>query len=470
MKMRYWLLLITFAGVALRVFDLITAHPIGLDGIEYARVAEFFAAGDFGPALKSMRVPFYPIVTACFHLLVSDIELAGRLASLFFGLLLIPLCYLFVRRVFDEEKALFAATVVAIHPYLIRYSVLVLSESMATFLFTASVFSFYLGWMEKKLPFLACSGVLLTLAYLTRPEYLIYFMPLAGILLVRERRYFHTAVFITSFLWLAVAFLIFVRLDTGFWVIDRKMLLWQQRMGGTESSLRYLVGVISPLGAIKNLPVVIGHFCEAMFLPFFFLACFGLTGMKKPYRVLILVLVAIHIIGRSFVPHSTKRYSIEFVPIVMVLAVEGIRVVIAVLARYRQGKLIAAALFSVVAFLAVFMGFNTAEAGRELEKKAGLLLRSKNARVVAARFPISAFYARSGWIDLTQMAETTGNCQKLMEGLHVRKVEYIVSDSGLERDMPFIRGCLATAPPIANFTDQESHVRVYWLEPFSPSP
>jgi 4-amino-4-deoxy-L-arabinose transferase-like glycosyltransferase len=470
MKIKYWLLLIISAGIALRIFDLIMVPPIDLDGIEYARIAKLFADGDFGSGIKSMRVPFYPMMVACFHLLVGDIELAGRLVSLFFGLLLIPLCYLFVRRIFDEEGALFAAAVVAIHPYLVRYSVFVLSESMATFLFTASVFSFYRGWMEKKLPFLACSGVLLTLAYLTRPEYLIYFVPLAGILIVRERRYLHAGVFVVSFLWLAAAFVIFVRLDTGFWVIDRRMLLWQQQADGVESSLRYLIGAMSPLGALTNLPAVIAHFCEAICIPFFFLACFGFAGMQKPYRVLLLMLVATHILGRSFVPHSTERYSVEFIPIVMVLAGEGARVVGASLSRCRHGKLLATLFFFAIVLVAFVVGLNAREPRRELEKQAGLLLRSKGAKVVAARFPRSTFYARADWIDLTKMAETTGNCQKLMEGLRVHKVEYMVSDRGMERDTPLVRNCLAGATPIASFVDHENYVRVYGLESFMHSP
>ena len=107
---------------------------------------------------------------------------------------------------------------------------------------------------------------------------------------------------------------------------------------------------------------------------------------------------------------------------------------------------------------------------RELEKKAGLLLHSKGAKVVAARFPLSAFYAQTDWVDLTKMAEATGNCQKLVEGLRVRKVEYIVSDRGIERDTPLVRGCLVGTVPIADFADHKNYVRVYRLESFTHSP
>jgi hypothetical protein len=295
-------------------------------------------------------------------------------------------------------------------------------------------------------------------------------VPLAGILIVQDRRHLHAGVFVISFLWLAAAFLIFVRLDTGFWVIDKKMLLWQQQAGAAESSLHYLMGVISPFGALTNLPAVVGHFCEAMCIPFFFLACFGFTGTKKPYRTFLLVLVATHILSRSFVPHSTERYSVEFVPAVMVLAGEGIRAVGAFFARYRQGKLFATLFFSTVVFTAVFMGINAGEPRRELEKKAGLLLQSKGAKVVAARSPRSTFYARTDWVDLEKMAETSGTCQKLMEGLRFYKVEYIVSDRGMERDTPLVRGCLVGASPIANFADHEHYVRIYRLESFTHGP
>ena len=311
------------AGVLLRIFDSVSHGAIELDGIEYARAAELYAKGAFGLALKGVRVPFYPMIVGFFHLFIGDVEVAGRLASLFFGILLIPCAYLFAKRFFREEEALFVAAAVSLQPYLVRYSGTVLSESLATFLFTLAVFSFYRGWVEKKTESIGLSGILLTLAYLTRAEYIIYFIPLTCLLLFKERRHLDAGLFVVCFFVFGFAFLLYLRIDTGFWVIDKKMLAWQQ-VEREGSAFAYSFGALSVLGALKNVPTVVYHFCEAIFLPCLFLAILGFRRVERSYRLLVVMLVAMHILGRSFVPHSTKRYSIEFAPIVMPFVAQGV--------------------------------------------------------------------------------------------------------------------------------------------------
>jgi len=95
------------------------------------------------------------------------VGLAGRVTPLVFGILLIFLCFRFTRARWGLKTGAWAATLVALHPYMAQYSVRVLSESLATFLFTASIFCFYKGWTTEKTGDLLWSGILLACAYLT---------------------------------------------------------------------------------------------------------------------------------------------------------------------------------------------------------------------------------------------------------------------------------------------------------------
>jgi len=462
MRTRTYVGLLIAAGVLLRIFDLVSRGAIELDGIEYARAAELYAKGAFSLALKGVRVPLYPMVVGFFHLFIGDVELAGRLASLFFGVLLIPAAYLFARRFFREEEALLVAAAVSLQPYLVRYSGAVLSESLAAFLFGLAVFSFYQGWIEKRTESIGLSGILLTLAYLTRPEYIIYFIPLACLLLFKERRYRDAGLFVACFFIPAFVFLLYLRADTGFWVIDRKMLAWQQAaMPG--SSFAHFFGTVSVSGALENVPATLYHFCEAMCLPYLFLAILGFRRVERSYRLLIVMLVAMHILGRSFVPLSTKRYSIEFAPVVMPFVAQGVYVLRGFFSGFRHKSLLIGLSLAAIAALAFFQGIDPGDQRRGLQKKAGLILREEHAEAIAARLPIPSFYAGARWVNLAAVAAKAQQCDKVETSLKAAGVSYVVIDQTIERDSPFIRSCLSGPAPFAEFREKTDYVEVYRL-------
>ena len=191
----------------MRSLDIANARAIEMDGVSYAQIAEHFANGAFSEALKNVFPPFYPFVIALFHLVIPDLETAGRLVSLACGLLLVCGSYVALKRFLGTEKALWGTFFIAIHPYLARYSAQALSESLATLLFAAVFFFFYVGYTEKSGWSIAFSGFLLTLTYLTRPEYIVYYVPLAAFLLYR-RRLSHTAALFVSFIVLGLAYIV----------------------------------------------------------------------------------------------------------------------------------------------------------------------------------------------------------------------------------------------------------------------
>lgn len=98
------ILAIICCGYLVRLYNLITAGAIDMDGVDYAEAARYFASGAFGSALRCVRVPFYSFVTGLFSLLMPDVELAGIMASLVFSVLLIFMVYFFCRRHLGERS------------------------------------------------------------------------------------------------------------------------------------------------------------------------------------------------------------------------------------------------------------------------------------------------------------------------------------------------------------------------------
>jgi hypothetical protein len=455
--------LLFFGGIAifLRMLGLVTAGAIEMDGVEYAGAAEHFARGEFGQALKGVRVPFYPLLTGLFNLIIPDVELAGRLVSLVAALLLIVFCFFMIRRLFGERTAIYATFFVTVHPYMIRFSSPVLSEALATFLFTVAVFLFYSGWVNNRSREIGLSGLFLTLAYLTRPEYIIYFAPLTILLLIRERRFLNTAAFLSCFILIAFAFLIYIRMETGFWVIDKKMLAWKEK-AAAGSSLAFFFGSLSATGIVKNIPVVLLRFGEAIFPPLLFLAILGFKRVEPRYRLLVIVLVATHVLGRSFVPHATKRYSVEFAPVIMVFSAQGIAALFDFFRRYRYRLPLFYVALCIIAGLSLFQGIAVGSHGRELHKQAGLYLRGEQAGGnVASRLPILTFYARTGWVDLPKTWAENQSCEKLRGVLDAGNVRYLAIDDRMKEEAASIVSCLTEFRFSGEFRSGGDYVRLY---------
>ncbi len=144
------------------------------DGVHYAALARLIShEGNFLGAANEYRSNLWPLVIALFDLVVHNIELAGRLASTLFGALTVIPVYLLAREFLNTRTSLVAASLVVPQPYLLRFSVLLYTESFYTFLFSLTL---WLGIRLIKSPgkgnrwlFL---GLVIGLGLWTRPEIL----------------------------------------------------------------------------------------------------------------------------------------------------------------------------------------------------------------------------------------------------------------------------------------------------------
>jgi hypothetical protein len=437
------------AGFALRLLVALKAQCIEMDGIGYATIADQFGKGLFRAGLNNVFSPMYPFFVSLLHLAVPDVELAGRLVSVFFGVLLIWISFLFASRLLcDSAKAVWVAVLVAFHPYLVRYSGQVLSESLAAFLFTLTVFSFYAGWQDRRRAALVVSGVCLLLTYLTRPEYLVFYAPFL-LLLLRRRRVADCAVLLLPFLVLGALYISYLHAQTGKWMVSNRATL---------------LPFVPVSASFANIPFVSYDFMIAVFPLFLLFAILGLPRAPRPYRLLALVLVVFHILSLSFISHSTKRYSVEFVPISMIFAAVGIYGVGEYFRRFFPGR--ATAISCVLAAAVVFMGVLEPLAPphyeRGLYKQAGLFLLTHDpGSVVAARLPLAAFYAQGKPVDLLSELSTDKGIAGLDRVLADKRVGYLVVDEELEKEVPCLREYLSGKMPVCTLSHKEAFLRVY---------
>ncbi len=449
---------ILILGLALRLTVLVMSPAIELDGIGYATMADQFVQGLFGQALGSVFPPIYPLVVASFHLVVPDVEVAGRLVSLVFGMATICVSFLFAGRLLhDRTKAIIVAFLLSLQPHLVRYSGAVLSESLAVFLFTVTVFAFFTGWQEERRWCMVVSGLCLTLTYLTRPEYVVFYVPFVLVLLAK-RRVTDSLLFLMPFLVLGFLYISYLWWQTGIWMVSRKATL------SPFVPLRAFFG---------NAPLVSYEFFVAIFPLFFLFALFGVRRVEKPYGNLVLLLVAFHVVSLSFVSHATRRYSVEFIPVSMMFVVEGIVAVNASLAGlFRKAKkyvlprpAVMAAMVAIVVLSAVPQAFAPLRYERALHKKAGLfLLHYRPGSVVASRLPLVAFYEKGTSVDLLSEMSDEKDLAHFKRVVTEKKVDYLIFDEEIEKELPFLRAYLSRSVPTEEFRGAGSFVRVYRLE------
>jgi 4-amino-4-deoxy-L-arabinose transferase-like glycosyltransferase len=439
------------------MLNLVFASAVELDGVVYAQMGALFARGEFTEALKGVFPPLFPLLIGFSHLLVPNLELAGRTVSMVFGVLLIVTTYRFLRKNWGERIALYGAFFVAFHPYLTRYSTQVLSESLAIFLFTAAVFSFYPAWREGDGRMAALAGCLLGLLYLTRPEYVVYPLPFAVLLLLRKR-YVPLLWLCLCFGVLAVPYLFYMRLESGLWVISKKAILMQSVAAHDPTALSYAVPARSFGSIVTNVPSVFYHFLAALFPPFAVLAVMGFKRTERDYLVLLGAVLAVHVLSLALITSSTRRFSVELVPACTLLVAFGTMVVTEFLGRYPAKRLLVGLLAALLLVACVSQGITLPNRGRALQKEAGLYLLSQGqGKKVLARIPLVPFYSGGTWVPMR------GNegCEALLGLMKEGKAEFVIFEDGLERDYPKVKECVPRFYLLKGFRAGEAYVDIY---------
>ncbi|MCZ6907333.1 MAG: glycosyltransferase family 39 protein [Deltaproteobacteria bacterium] len=133
--------LVLLATLVVRLYLFVYTPVITQDATLYITQAQLMAQGAWlqAQALTNEFEPLFPFSIFLFHTAVSEWELAGRLASLTFGVLAVVPFFLISRDVFGPRVAFGAGILFALHPYFARNSVEALTESAYLFFFLLTV-------------------------------------------------------------------------------------------------------------------------------------------------------------------------------------------------------------------------------------------------------------------------------------------------------------------------------------------
>lgn len=176
-----------FAAALVRVAAWLYFDPVvDNEGAIYLRLAENLRTfqgylGLFGEK-HSLMPPLFPILLAAIGQAVGDVEIAARIICLGLGAATILPVYGIASRLGGSRAAEIAGLFAAFHGLLIALSESVYSETMYFFLIACAIY-FALrtveapGWRNA-----ACTGLTFGLAYLVRPEAIVYPLIVAGFL------------------------------------------------------------------------------------------------------------------------------------------------------------------------------------------------------------------------------------------------------------------------------------------------
>jgi 4-amino-4-deoxy-L-arabinose transferase-like glycosyltransferase len=224
-------ILVALCGLAflLRLWLLRSVPVIETDGVQYVEIARRFQQS--GSPFDSLFHPLYPMAIAAMQPLAGDYELAGRLVSALFGTAVLLPAFILARALLGSPAAILTGILMAIHPGLLQSSTAVLSEASYTFWIVLGVWAGWRALAGWRPGFLVAAGLCFGLAYLTRPEGVIY---LTGLLVltawvgVRSHRLRELSAWgaaaLGGFLILAAPYLVFLRRAQGYWTLSGKVL------------------------------------------------------------------------------------------------------------------------------------------------------------------------------------------------------------------------------------------------------
>ena len=447
---------------AIRLYLLRNYYCISSDGVHYIDAAKDFFTGNVASGLSSVYPPGYPILIAALYPIIGDWELSGQIWSILFGVLLLLPLYVLFRQLYGEKAALVACFLVAVSPFLARYSVHVRTESPFLFLSTTALLLFHQGIERKSQGRFFLGGWVAGFAYLVRPEAVGFLAIVPAILAFQWLSKkapgllwlckTSSLVFV-GFLLFALPYIVYLSSETGRWgAVTRKAgitlaislmdsgLLDEGPMEGlgnveslvfTEFIQRHPVLYLKKVG-MDILPAV-GVFFEALhytYVPFL------LVGLIFAFRerfwdrkdFLLLGFLLFYVFGFTLF-YVKRRYSLQVVPISLGWTAMGMLWCWDWLARTFSAKTARALLFLLALVLAGGTLPKTLkpvspekayvrEAGRYLKERKG----TRALRVLVFDDRIT-FYADADPIALTEL-----NKQELVQYIRERKADYLAAE------------------------------------------
>jgi len=165
-----WVVLLTLAALAPRMWMAYQLPTICVDGVGYVDTAASLESGEQGIIGSLYRLNTFPIILAGLHRLGFDWETAGKFWGVLCGTLVVPALFGWVRRQFNDPTAIVGCLLYAGHPELIEWSPETVRDPTFWLLFSWSIYFCYRAVDELRLPHFLMAGLLIPACALTRFE------------------------------------------------------------------------------------------------------------------------------------------------------------------------------------------------------------------------------------------------------------------------------------------------------------
>ena len=227
-----WLLLII--SISVRIYLGLFTYVIKNDSVAFIQNAKYFADGDFLGGLRHDFHPLYSFLMAVLYKAIPDMELSGTIVSISFGTLTVIVFYLIGKSVFGRKVSFVSSVVLALHPYAVRFSVDIISESTYFFFFISALGLGFFAIVKRKYYLFVLAGICTALAYLARPEGIGIIIIVAGWCILKDLTKFKIVwkeklvsilILATSFLVFSMPYLVYIQKETGHWSLTKKKAL-----------------------------------------------------------------------------------------------------------------------------------------------------------------------------------------------------------------------------------------------------
>ena len=299
-----------------------TTQPwVTVDGTEYIRLADAFA---HGTPFRSVFPPGYPLLIAFARLFVADRVRAAAMVSLVAGSLLPLPVWTLARRALSPRWALLPLAVMVLHPTLVGFSTITMSD--ATYL-TALTAGIAFAALAMPLP----AGLALGFAYATRPEGL---LPAALVVLAMLRspgRARAAALALAGVLAIAIPCWLYFHATWGGWTLSPKLGVfpappssWQANEAllratpiGADSTAGVLPRAVRALGGAPGVAwTQLGSLLRLWPMPLLVLSLWGLTRRRGLESLPLLYLFVVPFLGLPGQP----RFLMSVLPALAIAA------------------------------------------------------------------------------------------------------------------------------------------------------
>lgn len=462
---------------------------IGTDGVIYALVGQNIAEGNgisiYGEP-HTIFGPLLPIFIALFYLMIGNIELAAHAATIFFGLVSIPLFYILIREMFSRDVALvslplFALSAQFIWPYITVPTPQVVAGffAMLTMLALFKVSSAAKALSRKNLIWFFIVGLSIGLSYLARPEYFLLIFPVFIYIFWIYRKNFsyrsilkYLAIILIGFTVVALPYVVFLHDALGHWTISGKiggvvshLITGQYPETGDsfvqEVSLLQEVGDNALSKAAESVPANLKEFFKSLrdaerslvktlgFIGIIFFA-FGIRKllMDKKFRILWIMIISISLLPLViYIVDNIPNYLSQYLFIFIALAGLGLSHFLHELkgwfrmsdTKYRTVSFLLIAITSLYFFFPIIQVYLFLPEDNQPKELKELGLWAKNnipgidEEAVLSRKPNVSFYSESKFVSFPDIADE----EALAEYMRQNEIKYLVIDN---RYMPSDRG------------------------------